>query len=442
MTHDASVESGRTWSNWSGIEQWTSKRMVSPADVSGVQEAILDARRDGLTVRAVGSRHSFTGAAVTDGVQLGMGRMARLVDVDQDTGRVVVEAGMPIYRLNELLSQHGLAMANLGDIDQQTISGAISTGTHGTGAHLTGLAGQVVELQVVRADGTVGVYSRERDGDLLDATRVSLGALGVLTQVTLQTVPAFELRAVESSVPLEQVLQELEQWVEGHEHFEFYWFPHSDRTLTKANDRLAPGESGKPLPRWRHLLDDEVLSNGIFGATNRIATAAPAFVPTINKIAAWAWSGREYVDSSHHVFVAPRRVRFNESEYALPRSAVPEVLRELKAWVEQRREPISFPVEVRFAAADDSWLSTAYQRESGYIAVHQYHRMDGRSYFEAFEKIVAAHGGRPHWGKLHTLDAERLSELYPRFAEFQALRDKLDPDRAFGNEYTARVFGP
>jgi L-gulonolactone oxidase len=433
--------SDRTWSNWSGIETWTPERVVAPVDVAGVQNAILDARRDGLGVRAVGSRHSFTGAAVTDGVQVTMGRMARLVDVDSRSGHVAVEAGMPIYRLNELLAQHGLAMANLGDIDQQTVSGAISTGTHGTGSRLTGLAGQVVELQVVRPDGTVGTYSRDNDRDLFDASLISLGALGILTQVTLQAVPAFELRAVESSVPLVQVLEDLDHWVDGHDHFEFYWFPHSDRTLTKANDRLAPGESGKPLPRWRHLLDDEILSNGIFGATNRIATAAPTFVPTINKVAAWAWSGREYVDSSDRVFVAPRRVRFNESEYAMPRAAVPEVLSELRTWVEKRREPISFPVEVRFAAADDLWLSTAYQRESGYIAVHQYHRMDGRAYFDAFEKMVADHGGRPHWGKLHTLEATRLSQLYPRFAEFQALRDKLDPDRVFANDYTTRVFG-
>lgn len=431
----------REWSNWSGSERWTSERDVAPADVSGVQDAIARARADGLTVRAAGSRHSFTAAVVAPGVQLSMNRMARLVDVDQDSGRVVVEAGMPLYRLNELLAQHGLAMPNLGDIDQQTISGAISTGTHGTGARLPGLAAQVVELQIVQADGSVATYSKDEDRDAFDGARVSLGALGVITRVTLKTVPAFELRAVESSVPLDHVLAEIDRWVDGHDHFEFYWFPHSTQTLTKANDRLAPGETGRPLPRWRHLLDDEILSNAIFEATNRLASVRPSLVPTINKVAAWAWSGRAYVDSSQHVFVAPRRVRFNESEYALPRAAVPDVLNELRAWVARRREPISFPVEVRFAAADDLWLSTAYRRDCGYIAVHQYHRMDGRDYFAAFESIVAAHDGRPHWGKLHTLGAERLGELYPRFADFRALRDKVDPDRVFANDYATRVFG-
>ena len=291
------------------------------------------------------------------------------------------------------------------------------------------------------ADGSVVTCSREENPELFDAARVSVGALGVITQVTLQAVPSFELRAVESSVPLDQVLAELDSYVDGHDHFEFYWFPHSAGTLTKSNDRLMPGESGKPLPRWRHLLDDEVLSNGVFEATNRIASRIPTLVPRINKVAAWAWSGREYVDASHQVFVAPRRVRFNESEYAVPRAAVPQILTELRRWVERRGEPITFPVEVRFAAPDDIWLSTAYERESGYIAVHQYHRMDGQKYFAAFEAIVAEHDGRPHWGKLHRLDAARLTDLYPRFADFQGLRDKLDPDRLFANDYTTRVFG-
>lgn len=429
------------WSNWSGIETCTPRQVKAPPSVEAVQDAVKAARAEGLTVRAVGSGHSFTGAAVARDVQLRFDKLARLLEVDAARGQVSVEPGMPLHRLNPLLAEHGRAMPNLGDVDRQTITGAISTGTHGTGVGLTGLSGQVVGLQLVLADGSVVECSRDERPDLFDAARVSLGALGVITKVTLQTVPAFELRAVEAPAKLEDVLDGLDSLVDGHDHFEFYWFPHTNRTQTKRNDRLVPGESGKPLPRWRHVLDDEVLSNGVFEATNRVAARLPRLVPAINAVTSRGLTARSYVDASYKVFVAPRRVRFNESEYAVPRASVPAVLTELRAWVDRHDEALPFPVEVRFAAPDDIWLSTAYQRESGYIAIHQYHRMSRGQYFSAFESIVAEHGGRPHWGKLHTLDAAALGKLYPRFADFQALRDELDLDRVFANEYTTRVFG-
>lgn len=429
------------WSNWSGIESCTPERVVSPADESALQTAVADAAGRGSTVRAVGSGHSFTGAALAPRTQVRMDRLARLVDVDTATGQVVVEAGMPMHRLNALLAEHGLALPNLGDIDRQTISGAISTGTHGTGVGLTGLAGQVTSLRLVAGDGSVVACSPDVEPDLFDAARVSVGALGIISQVALQAGPAFDLRAEERPAGLDEVLDDLTGLVDDHDHFEFYWFPHTARVQTKTNDRVSDGETGRPLPGWRRILDDEVLSNGVFEATNRLSTRFPGLVPRINQVAARALTARTYVAASHDVFVSPRRVRFVESEYAVPRSAVPAVLGELRSWVDRHDERVPFPVEVRFAAADDLWLSTAYQRESGYIAIHQYHRMAYGRYFAAFEAIVAEHEGRPHWGKLHSLDATALAARYPRFADFVALRDRCDPSRVFANDYTTRVFG-
>ncbi|HSS67185.1 MAG TPA: D-arabinono-1,4-lactone oxidase, partial [Nocardioidaceae bacterium] len=371
---------------------------------------------------------------------LELDRLARLVDVDAATGLVTVEAGMPLHRLNILLAEHGLAMPNLGDIDRQTVAGAISTGTHGTGARLPSLAAQAVGLEMVSGSGEIVTYGAD-DGDLLDAARVSLGSLGVITRVTLQTVPAFALHAVEAPASLEAVLEALPDLVEGHDHFEFYWFPHTARALTKQNDRVDEPAALRPLPRWRFLLDDEVLSNGVFEGVNRIAATMPRAVRGLNALSARAISRREYVDASYRVFVSPRRVRFNESEYAVERDAVPHVIGELRRWVDQHDVAVPFPVEVRFAAADGGWLSTAYGRESGYVAVHQYHRMARDRYFAAFEAIVRDAGGRPHWGKLHSLGSDRLRRLYPRFDEFAALRDRMDPDRRFANPYLERVLG-
>jgi L-gulonolactone oxidase len=228
---------------------------------------------------------------------------------------------------------------------------------------------------------------------------------------------------------------------EANDHFEFYWFPHTDRAQTKRNNRVPEGTAKRPLPGWREKLDDDLLSNRFFELTNRVATRMPRSTRSINAIASRALSERQFTDSSHKVFVTPREVRFMESEWAFPRASLSEVLLELREWVDTHDEHISFPVECRVAAADDVWLSTAYERQSCYIAIHKYHRQERGAYFEAFEAIAVNHGGRPHWGKMHTRDADYLRSVYPRFDDFLAVRDRVDPERRFGNPYLERVLG-
>jgi FAD/FMN-containing dehydrogenase len=220
-----------------------------------------------------------------------------------------------------------------------------------------------------------------------------------------------------------------------------HWFPLTDRVLVKHNDRVDDDHPGTPLPRWRAVLDDDLLSNRLFGLTNRVASRWPGVVPRLNAVSARLLGAREYTDDSWRVFVAERRVRFRESEYAVPRAAVVDVVAAVRSWLERHRAPLTFPLEIRFIGADDIWLSTAYERENAYLAMHQYHRMDDHGAFAAFEAIVAEHDGRPHWGKLHTLGSDRLRELYPRFDDFVAVRDRLDPDRRFANAYLDHVLG-
>ncbi|MGH3507665.1 MAG: D-arabinono-1,4-lactone oxidase [Nocardioidaceae bacterium] len=430
------------WTNWAGTEQCRPLRARAPRDIGDVRAAIDEARAAGITVRAVGSGHSFTGAALAPGLSLGLGRMAGLGHVDVDSGVVRVWAGTTLRELSMLLDQHGLALPDLGDVDTQTISGAIATGTHGTGARLGGLATAVAAVEMVAASGEVVTCARDEDPELLEAVAVSLGTLGIVTRVTLQCVPAFALRAVERQEVWDELVAGIQESADTHDHFEFHWFPHTDRALVKRNDRLPPGTELDPVPGWRRLFDDELLSNVVYEGVNRVSAWRPGWVPRINQISARALGAREYVDVSHRVFVSPRRVRFTECEYAVPREAVADVLTELRGWIDRHDVSLPFPVEVRFAARDRLWLSTAYERDVAYVAVHQYHRMPAAEYFGAFEEIAAEVGGRPHWGKLHSLGATRLRDLYPRFDEFLALRDKLDPDRLFANPYTTRVFGP
>jgi L-gulono-1,4-lactone dehydrogenase len=397
-----------------------------------------------------GTGHSFTPAAVTDGILLRPDRLTAIRSIDTAAGRVTVEAGCPLRVLNAELLAHGLSLANMGDIQVQTVAGATQTGTHGTGRDIGGMAAQVAGLELALADGRIIRCSAESpsggishpDGspaDVFGAARVGLGALGIVTAVTFRVVPAFLLEAREEPMGWSQVISRLDELTADNEHFEFYWFPHSEGCLTKRNNRTAGPAS--PLPRWRFLLDDELLSNSVFGVTCELGRAMPALIPVVNTVAARALGARTYSDAAYRVFTSPRRVRFKEQEYAIPRAALADVLGEVRGLFQRRDWRISFPIEVRVTPSDDVWLSTAYGRESAYVAIHVFHSAPHEQYFTDVEAVMTSVGGRPHWGKMHTRDANYLAASYPRMPEFLAVRDLLDGDRRFGNEYLSRVLG-
>lgn len=433
-----------TWRNWARTERVKPQRVERPTSIGAVQRAVRAAARGGQRIKAVGAGHSFTGIAVATGVLLELDELTGLVSVDRERARVTLLAGTRLHQLPALLGPHELALANMGDIDRQSISGAVSTGTHGTGARFGGLATQVVGLTLVTADGELLRIDEHENSELLPAAALSLGALGIIVEVTLQCVPEFVLHAVERPLPLDEVLTGLhgpDGVVDTSDHFEFYWFPHTRSAVTKTNTRLDADAPTRPLSRLSSFVDDTLLANGVYGVTCAAGRMVPAIIPTVNGLAERLWSNREFSDRSHRVFATRRTVRFREMEFAVPAADVPEVLRAIDALIEERGWRISFPIEVRFAPADQLWLSTASARDSGYIAVHRYYREDHREYFEAVEEIMTAHAGRPHWGKLHTRTAADLSELYPQHGAFVALRDRLDPRGLFTNAYLDRVLG-
>jgi L-gulono-1,4-lactone dehydrogenase len=430
-----------TWSNWAGNQVAHPVEVVTPGSTQDVVAALARAQSGGIRVKAVGAGHSFTGAAVTDGMVLRLDALTGLTEVDLPRRRVRVLAGTPLHVLNPALQALGLALPNLGDIDRQTISGAIATGTHGTGIRRQGIAAAVSGLTIALADGTLLTCSEQERPDVFQAARVGLGALGVVLEVELQCVPAFRLHAREGGEELLDLLERIQHEADANDHLDMHWFPHTDRVLVKRNNQVPAGEGPPALPAWRSWLDDDFLSNQVFELTNLASARWPGIVPRLNQVTSRVLSSREYTDDSWRVFCATRDVRFVESEYAVPRAAVADVLLALREWVNTHDVSLPFPVEVRFIGADDVWLSTAYERDNAYIAVHQYHRMAYTRYFEAFEAIVAEHEGRPHWGKLHTLDAAALRRLYPRFDDFLAVRDQLDPERRFANGYLSRVLG-
>jgi FAD-linked oxidoreductase len=428
-----------TWRNWAGNVTARPVREVTPATVEELAAAVRRAAEDDLRVKAVGTGHSFTAVAATDGVLIRPQLLTGIRNIDRDAMTVTVGAGTPLKRLNVALAREGLSLTNMGDIMEQTVSGATSTGTHGTGRESASIAAQITGLELVTADGSILTCSATENADVFAAARVGIGALGIVTAITFAVEPIFLLTAREEPMPFEKVLAEFDELHAENEHFEFYWFPHTGNTNTKRNNRSAGPE--KPVPQLNSWFEDEFLSNGVFQVANLVGQAVPATIPTIAQISSRALSARSYTDIPYKVFTSPRRVRFVEMEYAVPREALVDTLRELKAMVDRSNLRVSFPVEVRTAPADDITLSTASGRDSAYIAVHMFRGTPYQAYFTAAERIFTAHEGRPHWGKVHTRDTDYFAKVYPRFGEFTALRDRLDPERRFQNDYLRRVLG-
>jgi FAD-linked oxidoreductase len=436
MTSDNAPALGSVrWRNWGGNQQAVAVDVVTPGSVDEVSELVRAASGSGRRVKVVGSGHSFTPIAVADDQRLHLHRLADLIAIDGHL--VTVQAGMPMYALNTLLAAYGLAVPNLGDIDAQTVAGAISTGTHGTGLAHSTLASCVEAVTLVT--GTGQIIRVDSSSEMFPAARLGIGALGILVDVTLRCVDAFTLLADERPMPLADVLAGLDEAIASNEHVEFYWYPYTDRAQLKRNN-IVPA-SHQPLTRFRGWLDDEFLANTVFQGACRLGRTVPAVVPTISAVAARALTARTYTDRSDRVFCTPRRVRFTEMEYEVPRAAMPEVLAALPRIIDALPFKVQFPVEVRFTGPDDVWLSHGYGRESAYIAVHQYIGSPYEPYFRAVEAVCEPLGGRPHWGKLHYRDADSLRKVYPRFDDFLAVREKLDPARVFTNGYLDRVLG-
>ena len=427
-----------TWRNWAGNQKANPLSIEAPKSVSELSAIVSRASGQGQKVKAVGSGHSFTSAAATNGRMIRLENLSGILHIDHASCQVTVGAGTRLSDLNMLLHTEGLALANLGDIAYQTVAGAISTSTHGTGKALTGLAGQVVAMKLINGQGEIIECSKSVNPHIFDVARVSVGALGIITEYTLQTVPSFRLRALEQPMRLDDVLENAHDLASAHDHFEFFWIPHTKWALTKRNNRTE--DELQPLPRVKGWIDKTFMENYAFGALCRVGRARPSLIPRL-ATALPSSGSREYVDQSFKIFASPRIVRFYEMEHALPVDALVPALKEIRAMVDRKGYLLNFPVEVRFTKGDDVPLSTAYGRDSAYIAVHVYKGMECEPFFRDVEDILRAYDARPHWGKMHYRDAEELSKLYPRWDEFIALRNQLDPQRTFSNAYSDTVFG-
>jgi L-gulonolactone oxidase len=432
---------GRTsWSNWAGNQVCAPVAVRQPTSEAELVGIVVEAAAKGQRVKCVGAGHSFTAIACTDGVMVDLSRYGRVLAHDVEARTVTVEAGITLSDLCDELDRRGLALENMGDIAYQSIAGATATATHGTGWHFGNISSRIVGMRLIASDGSIVVATPDEHPDVLHAARVGVGALGIVSTVTLQAVPAFRLHAIEAPLPVDEILSDFDGYMSSADHVEFYWVPHTKWALTKRNRRTD--EPAKPRGRMTELINDELLTNVAFGTLCRVGRWRPNLIPRLAKVLPSASSTTEYTDRSDKVFTSPRRVHFYEMEYAVPRGAIPEALNRVRQLVDEIGMQISFPVEVRVVAPDDIPLSTAHGRATGYIAVHVYRGTPYDAYFQGVERIMDSYGGRPHWGKMHFQRAETLAERYPEWDAFQAVRRRMDPDGRFTNPYLDRVLGP
>jgi L-gulonolactone oxidase len=418
-----------TWANWAREQRCAPERIERPKSEAELVEAVSRADR----VKIAGSGHSFTDIACTDGVMVDMSSMNRVLAVDGD--EVTVEAGITLHDLGEELRSRGLAMENQGDVDPQTLAGAISTATHGTGGRFGNLSSQVVGMRLVSGAGEVVVAS----GEKLRAARVSLGALGAISAVTLRCVPAFTIHRIDEPRPLDDLLPRLDELVDANDHWEAFVMPYTRRAWTLTSERTdRPPE---PPGRVAAFVHDVIVENAVLGVFCRTGRRFPSLIPALNRRLASLMGTAEHLDASNRVYANKRLVRFTEMEYAIPRERAAEALERVLAMIERRRLPVGFPIELRVVAPDDALLSTAHERATAYIAVHQYVGMEFETYFRAVEAIMDDYNGRPHWGKRHYQTAATLRPRYPEWDTFGEVRERLDPERRFENDYLRRSPG-
>jgi L-gulono-1,4-lactone dehydrogenase len=419
------------WTNWARQQRCAPERILKPASEDELARAVVGAAR----VKVAGSGHSFTDIACTDGLMLDLSGMRRVLAVDGND--VTVEGGITLHELGEELRARGLAMENQGDVDPQTVAGAISTATHGTGGTFGNLSSQVVGLRLIDGLGELHEISA---GDELRAARVSLGALGAISAVTLRCVPAFTIHRVDEPRDLDEVLPRLDEQVDSHDHWEAFVMPYTRRALTLSSARTD--REPEPPGRGKAFVHDVLLENAALGLACKLGRRFPGQIPRLNRSIASLMGRSEHLDASNRVYANVRLVRFTEMEYGIPREHTAEALERVLDLIERRRLPIGFPIELRVVAPDDALLSTAYGRPTAYIAVHQYLGMEYETYFRGVEAIMDDYGGRPHWGKRHYQSAATLAERYTEWERFAEIRARFDPEGRFENDYTRRVLGP
>jgi FAD-linked oxidoreductase len=428
--------SNTAFSNWSGSVKFQPETVVYPTSESEIIQLVQRAANERKKIRVVGTGHSFTPLIQTDQILVSLDKWQGITHIDQAKGLVTVKAGTKIHQFGAWAKEAGWAQENLGDIDQQSLAGAISTGTHGTGINFGTIATQVRAITFINGKGERIHCSEEDNIEIFKAASLSLGSLGIIIELTFQCLPAYKLEFIAQREDIDDVLNSLDSRNKEHRNFEFYWFPYTNAAHTKYSNVTDAENTNHSI----NYIMDLILENYGYWCLSFPTRIIPSISPFISKTSTKLISRTRKVDWSYRIYSMPRLVKFNEMEYNIPAEAFVSAKREVIKAMEKHRFMVHFPTENRFVRADDIYLSPAYQRQSAYIAFHVFKGNPYQAYFKTMEEICLAHGGRPHWGKMHTLKAEQLQALYPKFDAFKQIRKFMDPEEVFTSSYLQALF--
>lgn len=427
----AALGQSTPWSNWSGGQHCQPQNRIDVTDEEELVSFLLNTRGP---IRPVGSGHSFSPLVPTDGNLIVIDQLRGIIDHDDSQIQAVVGAGSRLGDLGDALNDLGQGMINLPDIDRQTLAGAIATSTHGTGVELKSLSSFVDALRLITPRGEIMDIDAS-DEDLFNAARVNLGALGIVTQVRLQNRARYRLKKREWAAPTEDILATFDDSAANHRHFEIFPLVYSDYSLA-----LSIEETDEPIYNPPPTEEDDS-SGSLSSRTTQIVAVTAAEKIAQNNAMAQRIEPTEAVDWSHKLLSNVRYNRFNEMEYSVPAEVGAECLREILQTIIDQEIDVAFPLEYRYVSGDDLWLSMSYGAEPhAAISIHQSAAKDHRPYFDIIEPIFWKYGGRPHWGKLHSLTNDDLAALYPRFNDFKEVRKMLDPDGRLLNYHLRMLF--
>lgn len=437
FSHDSLDGSRATMENWGRNVRFSPEQVLTPANSTDIINIIRAAREQKKKIRVIGAGHSFSPLVATDQILIDLKLMSQLISVDQEACTATFAAGASISKLTEELWHHGLALSNQGDINHQTLAGAISTGTHGTGINYGSISSFVTALEFVDGTGEIQNITLDSPGELLHSAQVQLGVFGILTKITVQCEKRFILRDTRQTHDLEECLKRFNEVANTNRHVEFFWFPYSKLAQIKS---LSMVDALNPRGKVSAFFDDEIMERFLYSGLCELTKQIRPMAKYTSKLCGNLMPTSDYADWSYRVFPSSRKVRFTEMEYAVPHDAGFACFNAIRKMIEDKQIRVFFPVEYRVAASDQAWLSPFHDRKSAVISLHVFKGVEQEHFFSEAEAVFRSFNGRPHWGKIHRLTPHQISDLYPKWSDFSLLRKRFDPDDLFLNSMLQSYF--
>ncbi|XZF77728.1 D-arabinono-1,4-lactone oxidase [Bacillus sp. AL-1R] len=424
------------WKNWSGSVKFSPNQVVYPSSIEEVVNLVKKANLENKKIRVVGSSHSFTPLISTNDYLISLDNLQGIISINKEEQIAEVWAGTKLEQLGNELYEAGYSQENLGDINVQSIAGAFLTGTHGTGINYGILSTQIEEMTVVLPTGDILVCSKSKNTDIYRALGVSLGLLGIVVKFKIRIKPAKTYRYLSHKIAMDELYSKLSILKKENEHFEFYLFPYSNNVQIKVMNETRTKKHSFKFEKWKVA----TIENKAFWLFSEFSRNYPKSSSQISKICGSSVPNTKMVGPSHELFSTTRHVKFNEMEYSIPAQYMNDATLEIQEEIKNKRFNVHFPIECRFVKGDHFLISPASMRASAYIAIHMYKGMPHQEYFNRIEEILQSYNGRPHWGKMHSMNIEKLNHSYPSLSNFLAIRRQLDQNNIFVNAYLAKLF--